>query len=151
MPSGQYKIVPDFSITPGKPSPRPALRDGVVCRGSPKAPLLLPAPFSSPVFPLSRRCGVLPVPAAHPAHRPRQGGFGAGRGGDATRVGKPAQTASQGQTAGNSPGGPLGPLAFLSHLHFRSIFLLCSFLLCQPLCTVPWSGPASRRLLLIFY
>ena len=37
---------------PRKPLPRPALRGGVICGGGEKAPLLYPAPFSSPVLPL---------------------------------------------------------------------------------------------------
>ena len=39
-------------VKPRKPLPRPALRGGVICGGGEKAPLLYPAPFSSPVLPL---------------------------------------------------------------------------------------------------
>ena len=41
----------------------------------------------------------------------------------ATWEGKPAQTASQGQTAGNRQGGPLGPPAVCLHRHFRPVIL----------------------------
>ena len=80
-----------------------------------------------------------------------QGGFRGWRGRDATRVGKPAQTASQGQTAGNRLGGPLGPLAFLSHLHFRSIFLLRSLALCQPLGAIVLQRQPSLLLAVVLH
>ena len=44
--AGGMKMAP--GVKPRKPLPRPALRGGVVCGGGEKAPLLYPAPKSSP-------------------------------------------------------------------------------------------------------
>ena len=150
MPSGQYKIVPDFSINPGKPSPRPALRDGVVCRGSPEAPLLFPAPFSSPVFPSSRRRGALPAPSAHPPHRPRQGGFRGWEGQGCHPPGKARTNGLTGANSGELPGraswAPRGPLTFPFSAHNSAPVLrpLPAAVYCSPAMTVRSAAGSSR-------
>lgn len=70
---------------------------------------------AAPAFPKPRR-----KPGSQAATGPLRGAGGAGM---PPSGGKAAQTASQGQTAGNGLGGPLGPPAACSHRRFRPVIL----------------------------
>ena len=136
MPCRQARIVPRSPLNRRKPPLRPALRDGVESGDAtalsctffvPRNPCVPTAPAFSQAPPQTRLTG-----------RDRAV-WEAGWGRDATQRGKAAQTASQGQTAGNGQGGPLGPPAACSHRHFRptalhrllsgTLCFLCSSLL----------------------